>query len=151
MTNFSLDSIHALQIAMQNEKDTIQIYEHMLNHVRDSKGRELIHRLIIDEHQHQTKIKEKILLAGGRIAPLDVTIEIGFPNRDQIFEMELENCSVSELINIALQSEQMNRDFYDYQFKRARNKEVKNIFKWLMDQEELHIQNLRKEYQQYLT
>jgi rubrerythrin len=151
MTEFSLESIHALQMAMQNELDTVQIYEQMLKHASDPKGRELLHRLIVEEHQHEQKIKEKIILAGGRFSQVDFTIEVEYPNREQILEMELDNCNVSELVNIALQSEQMNRDFYCIQLKRAKNKEVKEIFKWLLEQEELHIQNLKKEYSAYLS
>lgn len=151
MTDFSPESIHALQMAMQNEIDTVQIYEHMLRHVKDPKGRELLHRLIVEEHQHEQKIKERIILAGARISQSDLTTGVEFPNREQILEMELDNCTVSELVNIALESEQMNRDFYSIQLNRAKDKKVKTIFKWLLEQEEQHIQNLKKEYSSYLA
>jgi rubrerythrin len=151
MRDFSPESIHALQMAMQNEIDTVQIYEHMLRYVKDPKGRELLHRLIVEEHQHEQKIKEKIILAGARVTQTDLTMGVEFPNREQLLEMELDNCSVSELVNIALESEQMNRDFYSIQLKRAKDKNVKAIFKWLLEQEEQHIQNLKKEYSGYLS
>jgi rubrerythrin len=151
MMEFSLESIHALQMALQNEIDTVQIYEQMLKYIKDPQGRELLYRLIVEEHQHKQKIKEKIILAGGRISQIDFSTEVEYPNRQQILEMELDNCNVSELVNIALESEQINRDFYDIQLKRAQNKEVKEIFKWLLEQEELHIQNLKKEYSAYIS
>ena len=59
MMEFSLESIHALQMALQNEIDTVQIYEQMLKYIKDPQGRELLYRLIVEEHQHKQKIKEK--------------------------------------------------------------------------------------------
>ncbi len=153
MTRLSHESLHALLMAMQNELDTVQIYEHMLQHVTNPQARELLHRLIVEEHNHEQKIKERFLQGGGelvdKVGQLDVDDE--FPDREQILRIELENCNVSELVNMAIESEQMNRDFYRSQEARAPNDEVKEIFKWLAEQEEIHIANLKNEYGSYLS
>ena len=152
MPKMSPDSLHALMMAMQNELDTVQIYEHMLKHVTNPQGRELLHRLIVEEHNHEQKIREKFLQAGGELSEPDLNEhEVDFPNRDQLFEIELSNCTVSELVNLAIECEQMNLDFYRVQQTRTKNEEVQNIFKWLENQEELHISNLKNEYGSYLS
>ncbi|MBN2366147.1 MAG: hypothetical protein EH225_09210 [Calditrichaeota bacterium] len=153
MSKLSPESLHALLMAMQNEQDTVQIYEHMLRHVTNPQARELLHRLIVEEHNHEQKIKERFFEGGGEMVEESKIIGMDekFPDRGQIFHVELENCNVSELVNIAIESEQMNRDFYRSQEKRARHNEVKEIFKWLAEQEEIHISNLRNEYGSYLT
>jgi rubrerythrin len=151
MASLSPESIHALQMALQNEIDTVQIYEHMLNHVTDVKAREVLHRLIVAELNHEDKIKEKIMSAGESVSPekLEVTSP-DYPDRDQILEIELANCTVGELVNLAIENEQMSRDFYRIQYNRMENSEVKEIFKWLWEEEEQHIQNLKNEYHEYL-
>ncbi len=152
MPELSPESLHALMMAMQNELDTVQIYEHMLKHVTDAQARELLHRLIVEEHNHEQKIREKFLQAGGEFSEPDLNeLDVDFPNRDQLFEIELNNCTVSELVNLAIECEQMNRDFYRLQQTRTKNEEVQSIFKWLENQEEHHITNLKIEYGSYLT
>ena len=152
MANFSPESIHALQMALQNEIDTVQIYEHMLNHVNDVKAREVLHRLIVGELNHEEKIKEKIISAGHSVNQGDLEIEdVDYPDRDQILKIELANCTVAELVNLAIENELMSRDFYKIQHDRAENQEVKAIFKWLYDEEEQHIKNLKSEYESYLS
>jgi rubrerythrin len=146
MAELSLDSIHALHMAMQNELDTVQIYEHILKHVRDSKAREMLHRLIVEEHNHEIAIKERIVSGGGKISNPEIPIDADYPNREQLFEIELENCTISELVNLAIENEQMSRDFYRLQHERAINNEVKEVFKWLVEQEEIHIRNLKSKY-----
>jgi rubrerythrin len=152
MVNFSPESIHALQMALQNEIDTVQIYEHMLDHVNDVKAREVLHRLIVAELNHEEKIKEKIVSAGqsDNLVKLD-TGSVDYPDRDQILKIELANCTVAELVNLAIENEQMSRDFYKIQHDRAENREVKEIFKWLWEEEEQHIENLKNEYESYMS
>ncbi|MCK4893158.1 MAG: ferritin family protein [Calditrichia bacterium] len=152
MSNFSPESLHALYMAMQNELDTVQIYEHMLNHVTDSHARELLHRLIVAEHNHEQSIKEKIISAGGNPSPPEAQLDsVDFPDRDQLLQIELANCTVAELVNLAIENEQMSRDFYKIQYNLAQNPEVKEIFKWLWGEEEQHIRNLKSEYGTYLS
>jgi rubrerythrin len=151
MTELSPESIHALHMAMQNELDTIQIYEHILNHITENHSREVLHRLIVEEHNHENRLKEKIIEGGGEINNPDIRTEIEFPGREQLLDLELENCTVSELIQLALQNEQISRDFYKIQFDRVKNPEVKEIFQWLVEQEETHIVNLKKEYSKYFS
>jgi rubrerythrin len=45
----------------------------------------------------------------------------------------------------------MSRDFYKIQHDRAQDQEVQEIFKWLWQEEEQHIQNLKNEYESYLS
>ena len=151
MTRFSQEAVHALVMAMRNEIDTVQIYEHILKYVKDSMARELLHRLIVEEHNHKDQIQQKILSNGGDIPPSDIKPHKDYPNREQLLDIELENCTVSELVNLAIENERMSRDFYKAQHGRAANKEVKAVFKWLMEQEEEHIRNLKGEYGVYLT
>jgi rubrerythrin len=152
MPDFSPESLHALYMAMQNELDTVQIYEHMLNHVTDPHAREVLHRLIVEEHNHEQRIKEKIEAFEGNPSPLEVQIDsMHLPDRDQLLQMELANCTVSELVNLAIENEHMSRDFYKIQHDLAQNSEVKKIFKWLWEEEEQHIENLKSEYGQYLS
>jgi rubrerythrin len=151
MIKLSPESIHALHMAMQNELDTIQIYEHILNHITNNHARELLHRLIVEEHNHENRLKEKIISGGGEITNPDTGAEIELPDREQLLDLELGNFTASELIHLALQNEQISRDFYKIQYDRVNNPEVKEIFRWLVDQEETHIENLKKEYSPYLT
>jgi rubrerythrin len=152
MSHFSPETLHALYMAMQNELDTVQIYEHMLNHVTDGHARELLHRLIVAEHNHEQSIKEKIVSAGGNASPPEAMLDsVDFPERDQLLQIELANCTVGELVNLAIENEQMNRDFYKIQYNLAQNPEVKEIFRWLWAEEEQHIQNLKSEYGPYLS
>ncbi len=151
MSSLAPESVHALLMAMKNERNTVQIYEHMLKHVQDSEIREMLHRLIVDEHDHEQRIREKIGQSRVNPSPEDVELPVDFPDRTQVLEMELENCSVPELVNLALESEQMNRDFYKIQLDLAKNTEVREIFKWLFEQEEKHIIHLKKEYGTYLS
>jgi rubrerythrin len=146
MSDNSQESVHALIMAMHNELDTIQIYEHILKYLSDAKARELLHRLIVEEHNHEQEIKEKIISAGGEVPQPDAKPHEDFPNREQLLDLELENCTVSELVNLAIENERMSRDFYLAQQDRATSPEVKAIFKWLVAQEEEHIRNLKAEY-----
>lgn len=151
MSDYLPESVHALVMAMYNELDAVQIYEHILKYVKDTKARELLHRLIVEEHDHKEKIKEKILLAGGEMPKPDAKPHDDFPDREQLLDIELKNCTISELVNLAIENEKMSRDFYQAQYDRASNSEVKEIFKWLVKQEEEHIRNLKAEYGLYLT
>jgi len=152
MPNLSPESLHAFYMAIQNELDTVQIYEHMLNHVTDSHAREVLHRLIVEEHNHEQGIKRKIEEVGGNPNPPELEVDyIDFPDRDSLLELELANCTVGELVNLAIENEQMSRDFYKIQHDRAQNPQVKAIFKWLWEEEEQHIKNLKLEYGTYLT
>ena len=152
MSDISPESVHALQMALQNEIDTVQIYEHMLDHVVDVKAREMLHRLIVAELNHEEKIKEKIIAAGHTISSVKLeAAPVEYPDRDQILDIELANCTVAELVNLAIENEQMSRDFYKIQYDRAQDKEVQEIFKWLWEEEEQHIKNLKNEYESYLS
>ena len=151
MSDFSQESVHALIMAMHNEMDTIQIYEHIIKYLKDSKARELLHRLIVEEHNHEQEIKEKILSAGGEVPQPDTKPHEEFPNREQLLDIELENCTISELVNLAIENEKMNRDFYIVQHDRATAPDVKAVFKWLVEQENEHIRNLKAEYGSFLS
>lgn len=151
MTELSPESIHALHMAMQNELDTIQIYEHILKYITHNHAREVLHRLIVEEHNHENRLKEKIVSGGGEISNPDTKTEIELPDREQLLDLELGNFTASELIHLALQNEQISRDFYKIQYDRVNNPEMKEIFQWLVEQEETHIEKLKVEYSQYLT
>lgn len=138
-------------MAVQNELDTIQIYEHILNHITDNHAREVLHQLIAEEHNHEYRLKEKIISGGGNITNPDTGTEFELPDREQLLDLELKNFNASELIHLVLQNERISRDFYKIQFDRVNNLEVKEIFWWLVEQEESHIENLKREYSQYLA
>jgi len=132
-------------MAIQNEKDNTQIYHHILRQVKNSCARELLVRLIEEERQHRERIEQKIIEMGGNIP--ETESNVGVPDREQLMEMELENCSVSELINLAIENERISRDFYQVQYNRVNDSGVKAIFEWLIEQENEHIEKLMREHQ----
>jgi len=151
MRKLSPESIHALHMAMQNELDTIQIYEHILKHVNDSQARKLLHQLIVDEHSHEHKIKEQIISGGGNVSKPEFDKDSDYPDRTQLLDIELDNYTITELVDLAIKNEQISRDFYRIQHKRMINGDIKAVFKWLVEQEEIHIQNLIEQYSRYLS
>ncbi len=151
MRKLSPESIHALHMAMQNELDTIQIYEHILKHINDSEARKLLHQLIVDEHSHEHKIKEKIISGGGKVSKPEFDTDSDYPDRKQLLDIELDNYTITELVDLAIKNEQISRDFYQIQHERMINSDVKAVFKWLVEQEEIHIQNLMEQYALYLS
>lgn len=145
MAFLSPEALHALQMAIQNEQDMVQIYQHMLKHVNNSKTGEMLRGLIEEENNHQVRMKELVKTAGGEHLQPELDLNTKLPNKKQLMEIELDNFTVSELINLAIENERISRDFYLAQYHRARDETVKNVFKWLVDQEEVHIGNLQKE------
>lgn len=145
MNSLQTELIHALQMAIQNEKDNTQIYHHILKQVKNSGARELLVRLIEEERQHREKIEKKIREMGGEVPKTESGVDV--PDREELMEMELENCSVSELINLAIENERISRDFYQEQYSRVNDDGVKAIFRWLIEQENDHIETLLREHQ----
>jgi rubrerythrin len=145
MESISPDAVHALLMARQNELDTVRIYRHMLKQVRNSKTKEILQQLIDEEHNHVKRIDEKIKYGGNEL-PLSDEIEVDLPEREKLMEMELDNCSVSELIHLAIENEKISRDFYQAQHDRAEDEQVRKVFNWLVDQEVQHIDHLESEY-----
>lgn len=144
MTPLSPESIHALQMALQNETDTIHIYRHMLQRVKNEKTLAMLHKLIEEENSHEARIREKILEGGGELPAPDNDLEI--PDRDSVFNLNLGALSIMELINLAIENEKISRDFYHAQYNRMKNPEIKAIFSWLVSEEQKHIRNLQLEY-----
>lgn len=147
MNSMQTELIHALQMAIQNEKDNSQIYHHILRQMKDPGARELLVRLIEEERQHREKIEQKILEMGGKIVPPESNM--GLPNREQLMEMELENCSISELIDLAIENERISRDFYQEQHSRVNDQGVKAVFQWLIEQENNHIEMLIEKHRNW--
>ncbi|HFE65384.1 MAG TPA: hypothetical protein ENK14_13370 [Caldithrix sp.] len=147
MTVLPNEVLHALKMAMQNESDTIRVYQHMFKKVKNSKTRQMLRHLINEEHFHEQRIKEKYREGGGQFPLNEWDSEL--PNREQLLDIELENLTVLELINLAMQVEKVSRDFYKVQYKRAADVEVKLIFDWLARQEEDHIKSLQQEYESH--
>ncbi len=145
MPSLSQEAIHALQMARQSELDTVQIYEHMIRQAGNSNTKDIFGRLIDEEHKHAKEIEDRLVAGGGEIPHPQADIEV--PDRKQIMEIELQNCTVSELINLAIENERISRDFYKAQFDRANNGDVREIFDWLVSQEDDHIQKLKEEYE----
>ena len=144
MSILSREALHALQMAMQNELDTIHIYKKMSEKVKNKKTLKILKNLIDEEYHHKDIMQNKITEKGGEI--LDSNYDFPeLPNRQQLLEIELENCTVSELISLAIENEKISRDFYKIHYKRFDNKEVKEIFHWLIQQEEEHIRRLEKD------
>lgn len=144
MAALSPESLRALQMALQNENDTVLIYQHMLDRVKNGVTRALLARLIEEEILHRERIQEKISRNAQDLP--GVSDEYDLPDRQSIMELELNNCTILELINLAIENEKISRDFYRAQFQRATDKEVQEIFQWLVNQENEHIQNLQMEY-----
>ena len=144
MTSLTPEALHALHMAMQNEATSIQIYHKMLKQVNNSKTRQMLQNLIEEEHQHENSMKAKIVEAGLDL-PEYIDDNSEFSNWEQLMDMELENFTITELIGLAIQNEKINQDFYKAQYDRLKNKELKAIFKWLIEQEDKHIKNLRNE------
>ncbi len=145
MSSLSHEAIHALQMARQSELDTIQIYQHMLKQAKKSKTKKIFERLINEEYDHINEIKERLLSGGGELPPPDSDFDV--PDREQMRDIELGNCSVQELINLAIENERISRDFYQAQYDRAGEEDVKKIFKWLVAEEVGHIDKLKLEYE----
>jgi len=144
MAELSLESLRALQMALQNENDTVLIYQHMLDRVKNGVTRALLAKLIEEEILHRERIQEKIRRNAQDLPAIPNEAEL--PERRSIMELELSNCTILELINLAIENEKISRDFYQAQFQRATDQEVQEIFQWLVDQESEHIQNLQLEY-----
>jgi rubrerythrin len=145
MPTLTPEALQALKMAMQNELDTVHIYKKMLEKVKNKETKEILNSLIEEEFQHKEKMQEKIKETGLPESDLNTNYP-ELPNRDQLLEIELENCTVSELINLAIENEKISQHFYKEYYQRFKNEEVKAIFKWLIEQEEEHIQRLKKEY-----
>ncbi|GAB4381649.1 MAG: hypothetical protein Kow0042_32150 [Calditrichia bacterium] len=139
----SPEVLRALQMAMQNELDTVRIYRQMLQYVKNTKTRDILNRLIEEEYQHEKRIKDRFLQGGGKIPKNDGDYDL--PNREQLLDLELKNFTISELISLAIQNEKISRDFYQAQLNRVDNPHVKEVFRWLVEQEEEHIRNLQNE------
>jgi rubrerythrin len=144
MPKLSQEVMHALQMAMQNELDTIHIYKKMSEKVTNQKTLQILKNLIEEEYQHKEVMQKKIEEKGGEI--LDANYDFPeLPNRQQLLEIELENCTVSELISLAIENEKISRDFYKIYYQRFDHQEVKDLFYWLIQQEEEHILRLEKD------
>ncbi len=144
MGNLSPESLRALQIALKNENETVLIYQHMMNRVKNSVTQALLAQLIEEEFLHEKRIRDKIS-ENNHDEPVSFE-DIEVPNRRTIMELELTNCTILELINLAIENEKISRDFYQAQFQRVEDPEVRKIFQWLAEQEDEHIKNLQMEY-----
>ncbi len=150
MSSLTPDASHALLMAIQNEADIVQIYQHMLKQVRNSNTRRMLERLIAEEQQHEQRMRKRLSDSGMKNPDKEEPeLDIELPNRSQLMAIELENCTVAELISLAIENERISRDFYKAQYDRAEDWEVKAIFNWLVEQEEQHIGNLQSEYDKY--
>lgn len=150
MSSLTPDASHALLMAIQNEADIVQIYQHMLKQVRNSNTRRMLERLIAEEQQHEQRMRIRLSEDGMEGPDKEEPVpDIESPNRSQLMDIELENCTVAELISLAIENEGINRDFYKTQHDRAEDWEVKAIFNWLVEQEEKHISHLQNEYDKY--
>ena len=138
-------ALHALQMAMQSELDTVRIYKKMLKRVKNKKTLSVLEDLIKEEFDHEKRVKEKFLGAGGEFPEPENDFHL--PQRDHLLEIELENCSSLELINIAMENERISRDFYVRQRDVAENDEVREIFNWLVREETQHIKNLKADFE----
>jgi rubrerythrin len=143
MGSLSPEAIHALQMSIQNEKDSILIYQHIRKQLNDGKTANLLNRLIKAENSHTRRVKLKLMENGGEVV---VPEDFGLPNRGQLMEMALKNCTLAELINLAIENERIARDFYEAQHQRTENGDVRDIFKWLLEEEVRHVNYLQKEY-----
>ncbi|MFZ0390700.1 MAG: ferritin family protein [Calditrichia bacterium] len=149
MPFLSQEALHALQMAIQNEQDTIQIYEQMLKQVKNSNTGKMLRWLIAEEQQHMKQMKEKVEKSAEQPVEVDPDLESEVPNREQLMEIELENCTVTELIDLAIENEKISRDFYREQQMRSKVPGVSSVFEWLVAEEEKHISKLQKEYHTY--
>ncbi len=142
MAKLSADALHALQMALQNEADTSQIYTHMLPQVENRELREMLKNLIAEEYEHEKKIREMILAGGGQLREPEQNPAL--LDRQALMDIELKNLRMEELISLALENEKISRDFYQMQCDRVTDPAVKAIFKWLKEEEERHIADLEK-------
>ncbi|GAB4332731.1 MAG: hypothetical protein Kow0037_10500 [Calditrichia bacterium] len=115
----------------------------MLRRVKNQTTRKMLFQLIKEEHQHEVHIKERLLALGGEIDRVEFNFDL--PNRGQMLDLELDNFSASELINLVIQNEKISRDYYLAQRDRVSHPQVKEIFQWLVDEENEHIKSLVKD------
>jgi len=144
MAALSSDALHALQIGIQNELDTIHIYQKMLEKVKSRPTQAVLRRLIEEELSHKNRMKKKIEESNSQVPETDFEFP-ELPNREQLLELEFENCTVTELIDLAIENEKISRDFYKAQRDRAKHEDIAEIFQWLFREEQQHISNLEKE------
>lgn len=152
MTNVS-ESVLALQMAIQTEKDGRAFYLNAARETHDPQGRELFARLADDEIAHQTMLEKQLasVTESGQWSMLEAPAATHGPHTP-IFARRLNpdelNALTSDLsaLRVAFLREQDAIEFYTRAGERAAAPEAKKMYRSLVQMEQQHYDLLHGEY-----
>ncbi len=148
-SNFSTMTLNdLLDIAIQQEVDSQNLYAHFLSIVKDQKSKSFIESLINEEKKH-----EEVLSMIKQMEMYDGSILVHTPLSEQEIETSHsfsgyvdKYATTHQILEIALQREHRARNVFLKLAENSKNQELKVMFEKLADEELNHHRQIEKNF-----
>jgi rubrerythrin len=143
----------ALQTALDFEEKGHQIYNDVANKTNNPIVAKTFRYLAQQELNHIAEIKEYIQDLGNG-AMIDLKGD-KLEDTKRFFSMTVKQFTEKTMLSdddieahrTALELEKKSHDFYEVQYKQAKDEDTKSFFSWLMEQENAHYQLIQNAYE----
>jgi rubrerythrin len=154
----SADALKAIETAIQIEREGLAFYSLVAEQVSDPKGKIMFETLARDEQSHLDlfrSVRERLMQGGGWLSPEEVKAIAPerrppiFPRGEAIGQVEVPERELAALKR-GIEAEEASIDFYSEQMAKTGDPAAKEMYAYLIGQEEGHRTILEGEYD-YLT
>jgi len=157
MSDYLVDEVKALKLALENEIKSHEFYKEAEKKSQNDLGKKTFAFLAKQELGHITKIKKFITELNENFTHIDIQMESEkdfFEKSKTFFEHTIKHfaqklkadSSDLKAYKVAMEIERSGHDFYKKAYEKAKTKNIKAFFKFLMEQEQLHYQLLENTY-----
>lgn len=141
--NEGLTALEVLGIAIQSEIEAALLYARMIGLVRNTSLASKLAFLRQEEEKHREMLEE---LYTCRFPDIELQLSVKSPV-PQIQNTNLDDMTVPELFQLAMQAEQLAADFYSREADRSNDQAGRAMLRYLSNVERGHYHLLQTEYE----
>ena len=138
----------ALEKAIENEEQSVKVYQHALSRVKDAQARNVLKDLVLEELEHKHALEKALL---GETIALHEKGESTGPSMNLaeiLHEKPLtERSSAQEILIYAIHDEKRSVEFYSQMATQCGGAPMEKIFGTLRQQEMIHLTRLEETYE----